>query len=348
MNKIALIVGARPNFVKVAALIRELKRRDNLSFEWNLVHTGQHYDYEMDKVLFEDLELPMPDFFMYCGGGSVGYHIGQVIERTEYALKSLNCDAVMVFGDVNTALGAAITAKKLKKTLIHYEAGLRCGDMNMSEEQNRVIIDLLSDICLVTEQAGIDNLEYNYKKTYLVGDLMIDNLKHYKDSFILPKPVQNDKYGILTIHRAENVDDHNQYLNIINNISNLNIRIIYPVHPRNTICANVIINNIDFIHPLSYKEFIRLCWHSSIIITDSGGLQSEALYMGVPCLTLREVTEKPETVESGCNILVGTDWDRLKEGFDKVMDKNNVSIYQLPPLYDGKAAERIVDILEKL
>lgn len=360
--KILNVVGARPNFMKIAPLIHEMKKSNKLVPL--LVHTGQHYDKNMSDSFFVDLNIPDPDYHLGVGGGSQAEQTAKImIEFEKVCIKELP-DLVLVVGDVNSTIAAALVAKKLGIKVAHVEAGLRSFDRTMPEEINRIITDSISDFLFITEQSGMDNLEKEgipKEKVFFVGNVMIDclinNLEKIKSLETSKKMGLKDKeFGIVTLHRPSNVDNSGALESILKSIEKIqeSTPLIWPIHPRtkNNIekfgLKQKVDNfkNVKLTEPLGYLEFISLVINSKMVLTDSGGIQEETTFLGVPCITLRENTERPVTVTSGTNILVGTNKEKLFNAINTIqkINKKNAT----PPLWDGKASERIVRILEIL
>ena len=360
MKTIYLIAGARPNFMKVAPIIRALQASKRFNFK--LIHTGQHYDHEMSEVFFEELGIPKPDFHLNSGGGTHAQQTARIMTAfEEICLRELP-DCVLVVGDVNSTLACAIVAKKLNVPVAHVEAGLRSGDMRMPEEINRLVTDAISDWFFVTEPAGVNNLirEGKAENTVsFVGHVMIDNLlyqsaklENLDKSIFESEQIKNryTNYGVVTLHRPSNVD-HEPFLSAIagalRKISE-RLPLVFPVHPRTK--GNLEKFGIDLgervviTKPLSYMEFLNLWKDAALILTDSGGLQEETTALGIPCLTLRENTERPVTLDQGTNVLVGTDPEMIYREAELALDGMGKK-GRCPALWDGRAAERIVDIL---
>lgn len=373
-KKIISVVGARPNFMKLAPIERELRKYKHL-FTHKIVHTGQHYDYRLSQVFFKDLELPKPDIYLGIGSGSHGEQTAKTMEEFEKVVLKEKPDLVIVFGDINSTLACAVVCSKIHNNnqpipLAHVEAGLRSFDMTMPEEVNRIVTDMLSGFLFITEKAGIENLlneGIDKKKTYLTGDTMIDSLVHYKSRFerskILTKlKLKPKEYLLSTIHRPVNVDNKENLVKIISifeKISekslkyNPDFKIVLPVHPR-TLKMVVrfglmkrfsAIKNILLVEPAGYTDFIRLLTDAKLVITDSGGIQEEATFLRIPCLTLRDTFERPETLEIGSNTLCRLNEKlviaKLTEIFEGKYKKGKI-----PRLMDGKASERIVNIIK--
>ncbi|HEC91981.1 MAG TPA: UDP-N-acetylglucosamine 2-epimerase (non-hydrolyzing) [Candidatus Atribacteria bacterium] len=347
--KIASIVGARPQFIKATPLSRELREKH----EEVLIHTGQHYDYGMSKIFFDELGIPEPDYNLEVGSGTHGYQTGEMLRKLEEVLIKENPGIALVYGDTNSTLGGALASTKLHIKLGHIEAGLRSYDKNMPEEINRVLTDHISDYLFCPTKVSVENLKKEGIKNgvYLVGDVMYDSLIYNikiaeKKSEILKKLELNKKdYLLLTIHRAENTNNVENIVKILNTLSQIDEKVIFPVHPRT---KNVIekykikiSDNIVLIEPLSYLDFIKLEKYAKKILTDSGGIQKEAYILKVPCITLRDRTEWIETVEDGWNVLVGRDENKIinaVKNFDPKEKQRNV-------YGDGRASEKIVGII---
>ena len=355
--KILLVAGARPNFVKVAPLVYRL-RSDSKGIKWQIVHTGQHYDYEMSKVFFRELDIPEPDYFLGVGSGSHAEQTAKVMIEFEKVCIKKKPDVVVVVGDVNSTLACSVTAKKLNIKVAHVEAGLRSVDMSMPEEIIRIVTDSISDYLFVTEKSGVENLRKEGKdkqQIFFVGNIMIDTLYHSlkKLKSLNFQNVKKSDYAVITLHRPSNVDNKKTLKGILmafNNISK-DMEIYFPIHPRtennlNNFDLSYLIkdSNIKVMPPMSYLEFLALWKDASLVFTDSGGLQEETTTLGVPCFTIRDNTERPITIEEGTNILVGTAKERIMEAYKKFKagDRKNGRV---PDLWDGKAAERIVEIL---
>ncbi len=359
--KVVIVVGARPNFIKVSPLIRAMKARGDI-FEPILLHTGQHYDNLMSDVFFKDLDLPKPHFFLGVGSGT---HIQQIVKSMlalEETLVKIKADLVIVVGDVNSTLAGALAAKKLSIPLAHIEAGLRSFDETMPEEINRILTDRMADYLFITEDSANKNLAkegIELKKIYFVGNTMIDSLHYYmpqiSKSLILNKlALDKNNYVVLTMHRPSNVDNKEHFSNIFKALCFIqkNIPIIFPVHPRTRKQMEEMgfekkfekLKNLILIEPLGYIDFMKLVKESKMVLTDSGGLQEETTFLGILCLTLRENTERPITVEIGTNIITGSNIEKIIEEVQNILD-GKVKQGKVPKYWDGKAAQRIVKIL---
>ena len=357
--KLITVAGARPNFMKIAPLLREL-RTDDSGLELCLVHTGQHYDFEMSKVFFEELEIPEPDYFLKAGSGSHAAQTARIMTEFEIVCLQEQVDLVVVVGDVNSTLACSVTAKKLGIPVAHVEAGLRSGDMSMPEEINRIVTDSISDLLFVTENSGIKNLKAEGKKheqIFFVGNIMIDTL-HFclaKLSNNARKNVNSQHYAIVTLHRPSNVDNPERLSDILDALSEISedMPVYFPIHPRTEknierfhLKDKLVDSNIELRAPMSYLEFLTLWKSANLVLTDSGGLQEETTALGVPCFTLRENTERPITVEEGSNTLVGTTKKGILENY-QAFKNNSKRNGKIPRLWDGQTAKRIVNTLKQ-
>ncbi len=341
--------------MKIAPLMWELRRRDGVSSY--LVHTGQHYDEKMSKLFFVELNIPRPDIDLEVGSGSHAVQTAEVMKRFEPVLLDQHPEAVLVVGDVNSTLACALTAVKLGIRVAHVEAGLRSFDRTMPEEINRLLTDAISDWLFVTETSGIDNLRHEgipAEKIHFVGNVMIDTLLACRDraeaSPILDQlGLQRGSYGVLTLHRPANVDNPEVFSRLMGAIEQLarELPIVFPVHPRTRRSLAAVgaerLPGLILTEPLGYLDFLKLVAHARLVLTDSGGIQEETTVLGVPCLTLRENTERPVTCSQGTNRLVGLNPERIvAEGLQVL---TSPSVGRVPELWDGQAARRIVDIL---
>ena len=348
---IYFIVGARPNFIKVAPLLREFKTNKNFSYK--LIHTGQHYDKLMSEVFFNDLKIQKPDYNLNVKAKSQNSQVAKIMLQLEKKCLKDKPDIIFVFGDVNSTLAASITAKKLGLQLIHYEAGLRSHDRNMPEEINRLICDSISDYFLCTEKTAISNLlkeGISKNKIFHVGNLMIDSL-YYQIRKTQDRNIKGVDYAVLTMHRPSNVDiKYNlEKLILIFNAIAEKIQIIFPVHPRTKLKLDSfkIHHNIKLIEPLGYKDFCVLWAGSKFVITDSGGIQEETTALKIPCLTIRENTERPITVEVGSNTIVGLNEKLILKLVNKVLN-GEYKKSLIPEFWDGKSSKRIIKILTSI
>ncbi|MBR9979071.1 MAG: UDP-N-acetylglucosamine 2-epimerase (non-hydrolyzing) [Bacteroidetes bacterium] len=361
MKTFLSVVGARPNFMKVAPLHRALQSFTD-QIRHVICHTGQHYDEKMSTVFFEDLELPRPDIYLGIGSGSHAEQTANVMISFEKVLLELQPDLVIVVGDVNSTLACSVTAAKLHIPVAHVEAGLRSFDRDMPEEINRMVTDVLADYLFVTEQAGMDNLRregISEDKLFFVGHVMIDSLKYYREkaakspilaSFdVLPKT-----FTLVTLHRPSNVDVKENLERILTLFETLQdqTRFIFPVHPRTHARIDEFglrerfnaIDTLTLCDPVGYLDFLKLMDNAALILTDSGGIQEESTWLRIPCITLRESTERPVTAEIGTNEVVGLNIPLAVEKSRAALNGNGKR-GTIPELWDGRAAERIVEIL---
>lgn len=353
--KLLLVAGARPNFIKVAPLMWEVGRRAGV--EAALVHTGQHYDRKMSELFFEELGIPEPDVNLGVGSGSHAVQTAEVMRRFEPVLLETHPDAVVVVGDVNSTIACALTAAKLGVPVAHVESGLRSFDRSMPEEINRVLTDAISDWLFVSEPSGMENLRREGVLTdrmHLVGNVMIDSLLACRDqaersSILEDLGLSGRPYAVLTLHRPANVDDPAVLDGLMRAIGRIaeDLPIVFPAHPRTLAALEGRSGSppgLRLIEPLGYLDFLKLIAHARLVLTDSGGLQEETTVLGVPCLTLRENTERPATIDQGTNQLVGLNHERIVEAALSVLCADRGSS-RVPDLWDGRAAPRIVDVL---
>lgn len=363
-KKIFIVVGARPNFMKAAPLWREIKQYPE--FQPVLIHTGQHYDHAMSDSFIQELDLPRPDIFLGVGSGTHAEQTARIMIKFEKVLYHDEADLVVVVGDVNSTIACALTAAKLCVPVAHVEAGLRSFDRSMPEEINRILTDRISDMLFTTCEDADHNLRNEgipQEKIFFVGNLMIDSLLHYLnkvkdrnvwDRFDLDQAAISNRYALLTLHRPVNVDDPDMLQRIFRALGEAAeaIPVLFPIHPRTAksiekyelqaIFAN---RNILPIPPLSYLDFLALMAKASLVFTDSGGIQEETTILGVPCLTLRKNTERPITITQGTNRLVGNDLESLKKYTQEAL-KPKDTVSMIPRYWDGKAAGRIIKILQ--
>ncbi len=361
MIKVLNIVGARPNFMKIAPIYREMKRREN-DFLPLIVHTGQHYDAAMSDAFFDDLGMPEPDFHLEVGSASHAVQTAKIMTAFEPIVLQERPDWVLVVGDVNSTIACALVCSKLGVKVAHVEAGLRSGDLTMPEEINRLLTDRISDLLLTPSPDGDENLlkeGIEKNKIHFVGNVMIDSLfyslKLSEKSKIREDLGLNGKdYAALTLHRPSNVDEKEIFEPILNALVEISekIPVIFPVHPRTAskidefgFAEKIENSNIKLINPLGYIDFLRLYSGAKLVLTDSGGLQEETTALSIPCLTLRENTERPITIEMGTNHLVGINPANIRKFAFEILEKSNTKDAKIPPLWDGKTAERICDVL---
>ncbi len=352
MKKILSVVGARPNFMKAAPLLREIETNSNL--DSILVHTGQHYDEKMSDVFFEDLNIKKPDFMLKAGSGSHSYQTAKIMEKFEDVCKKVSPDLVIVFGDINSTMACSIVAKKLHIKLAHIEAGLRSNDRKMPEEINRLVTDAIADYFFVTENSARENLRkegHEMSKIHLVGNLMIDSL-HYGLNKLIDVEGKKEDFGLITLHRPSNVDNISNLKDIIDDLSAISnqIKLYFSIHPRTK--KQIIENdikigeNIKVLDTLSYLEFLNLMKHSKVVFTDSGGIQEESTVLKIPCYTLRYNTERPITLSQGTNRLVEPEKNKIIASFNKNKFEINTN-YELPFGWDGKSAKRILKVINE-
>lgn len=358
--KIINVVGARPNFIKIAALYKAYEAHKDI--EPVLVHTGQHYDKQMSELFFRQLEIPEPDIDLEVGSASHAVQTAEIMKRFEPVVLEHKLDAVLVVGDVNSTIACGLVAVKQGIKLVHVEAGLRSFDRTMPEEINRILTDSISDLLFCTEQSGVDNLRQEgipEERVFLVGNVLIDvllrNKEKAKDSNILDElGLSTDDYAVLTLHRPANVDSTKVFRGILDAIGVIqkHMPVVFPIHPRTrknlrsaSLDARIeSMRGVFLIDPLGYLDFLKLMSSASVVLTDSGGIQEETTILKVPCLTLRENTERPITVEIGSNQIVGVDTEEIVAAFERAVGGQNAEP-QIPPLWDGCAAERLVKIL---
>ncbi|MGE0771748.1 MAG: non-hydrolyzing UDP-N-acetylglucosamine 2-epimerase [Cyclobacteriaceae bacterium] len=359
--KITLIAGARPNFMKIAPIVRALdnaiKNGQNLSFK--LVHTGQHYDDKLSQVFFDELRIPQPNVNLGVGSGTQAEQTAKIMIAFERFLFDNPTDIVVVVGDVNSTMACTIVAKKLGVKVAHVEGGIRSWDMSMPEEVNRIVTDSVSDYFFTTSLVAGENLRrigVPDDQIFFVGNTMIDsllsNLTRIKmPTIYLQRQLKPGSYYVMTLHRPSNVDDASRFSDLMRALDEtVDTDIVFPVHPRTRKQMEALKGTLKKIipsEPVSYLEFIFLIKNCKGVITDSGGVQEETTVLGIPCLTLRKNTERPETVTEGTNEIVGEDIAALKEALIKVRD-SSWKVGRIPALWDGRAAERIVEVLCRL
>jgi len=356
--KVLHVVGARPNFMKAAPVYRALAAH---GFQQALVHTGQHYDAFMSDIFFKALEIPDPDESLNVGSGSHAQQTAAIMSRFEPVLLQREPEIVLVYGDVNSTVAATLVCSKLGIRVGHVEAGLRSFDRSMPEEINRLVTDQLADLLFTPSIDGNENLAregISSEKVFLVGNVMIDTLIRFlpRADEIYPKlksELSLDSFGLVTLHRPSNVDDESTFLPMLQVLDSLSetLPLIFPVHPRTRQKWSARLEqcnpNLRVIEPLGYLEFLALQKNARVVITDSGGIQEETTYLGTPCLTLRENTERPITVTLGTNVLIGRDWDLLRGEFHRALNGGRHQIGGLP-LWDGKASDRIAEVIARL
>jgi UDP-N-acetylglucosamine 2-epimerase (non-hydrolysing) len=357
------VVGARPNFMKAAPVLRALSLRPGM--RQTLVHTGQHYDANMSAVFFEELGMPAPDINLGVGGGGHSRQTAEVMTRFESVVLEQRPDMVLVYGDVNSTVAAALVCAKLLLPVAHVEAGLRSFDRTMPEEINRVVTDQLADVLFTPSADGDDNLRREGvapRRIHLVGNVMIDTLVRLlpraeerwpalRDALLGSDDDGERRYGLVTLHRPSNVDDSDTLQTILRTLSAISqgLSLLFPVHPRTRqrlrgLTLDAAPEQLRLIEPLGYLDCLALQRHAALVITDSGGIQEETTFLRVPCFTLRDNTERPVTLSTGTNVLIGRNMDRLRREVARALEMDTVN-GQTPPLWDGAAGERIADIL---
>lgn len=358
--KIINVVGARPNFMKIAPIVREMNKYEYI--EHILLHTGQHYDDAMSKVFFKDLGLPQPDIYLGIGSGSHAIQTAKAMVEFETVVNERKPDLVVVVGDVNSTLACSLVSAKLGVPVAHVEAGLRSFDRSMPEEINRILTDALSEFLFTTEPSANQNLEregIQKEKIHFVGNVMIDTLLHcinkaQESSIMDTLNLVAGEFALLTLHRPSNVDIKETFEEIISALEEIQkqLQIVFPMHPRTRARISEFgmvekferMTNLVVTEPLGYLDFLNLESNCKFVLTDSGGLQEETTVLGIPCLTLRENTERPVTITEGTNTLVGADSEKIIEESMKILSGKDKS-GRIPKFWDGKAAERIVEII---
>ena len=360
--KITLVAGARPNFIKIAPIIKAIEKKQNEGekLSYRLVHTGQHYDKNLSDTFFEELNIPNANANLEVKSGSQSVQTAAIMIAFEQELIQNPCDLVLVVGDVNSTMACAIVAKKLNIKVTHVEAGIRSGDMTMPEEINRIVTDSITDYFFTTSSWAGDNLlKYGADSSsiHFVGNVMIDTLYQNLDRISAPNfwdeyDLEVGKYIILTLHRPANVDEEQSLVKLLSGIDNMvgDKKVIFPIHPRTKAilgATNLKLKNIIFVEPQGYLNFMYLIKNCFAVITDSGGISEETTVLGIPCFTMRNNTERPETQTIGTNTLVGTSIENLEKIFGEFL-VNGPRKAGIPELWDGKASERIIDILVKI
>lgn len=358
--KVLNVAGARPNFVKIAPILRAMQRHPQL--EPILVHTDQHYSPELSRSFFEELAIPAPDFNLGAGSGSHAQQTARIMLAFEPVLLQCQPDLVLLVGDVNSTLACALVAAKRGVRVAHVEAGLRSFDRSMPEELNRILTDQLADVLFTPSIEAGENLRregIEQERIQFVGNVMIDSLRRHLDEAVARSvwrrwSLQPKQYAVLTLHRPSNVDDRETLLRIIRTMVLLQERvpIVFPVHPRTGPSIRGLTergecstpSNLHITDPLGYLDFMSLVSRSALVLTDSGGVQEECTYLGVPCLTLRSHTERPVTVTEGTNVVVGLDRDRILREAGAILE-GRFKQGRIPAFWDGETAPRIVDVL---
>jgi len=361
-TRVTLIVGARPNFMKAAPLVRALRKHPD-RFKPSLIHTGQHYDAKLSQLFFDELKMEPPDVYLGVGSSTHAQQTASIMIDLEKLWMKDSPDLVVVFGDVNSTMAAALVAAKLQIKLAHVEAGLRSFDHSMPEEINRIVTDRLSDYLFVSEQSGLDNLAAEgvpVGRVFFTGNIMIDSLVASleaceKSDTLERYSLRPGEYAVVTMHRPSNVDDTNllrQLLELMSDVGR-SIPIVFPCHPRTrkemerlgTPIADD--SGLQIIEPIGYLEFLRLQSQAKFVLTDSGGIQEETTYLQIPCITMRNNTERPSTTAIGSNVLTGPDPAKIRKAIKGILDGSHRR-GTIPPLWDGRTAERIVNHLLNL
>ncbi|MCV9385710.1 non-hydrolyzing UDP-N-acetylglucosamine 2-epimerase [Reichenbachiella ulvae] len=358
---IVIIAGARPNFMKIAPIIREINARISKgeNFSYDLVHTGQHYDKKMSDTFFEELQIPEPDINLQVGSGTHAQQTAQIMVKfEEFLLQKPETNLVLVVGDINSTVACSLVAKKLNHKVAHVEAGLRSYDLEMPEEINRMVTDSISDYFFTTTEDASKILlseGKNSDNVHFVGNTMIDTLAYNLDKltppdFLEEKGIAPGEFFLLTLHRPSNVDSFDHLIDQLKSIDEFvkDKKVVFPIHPRTLNSLKErdhSFQNIELVEPQGYLNFIYLLKNSLAIITDSGGIQEESTFLKVPCLTLRLNTERPETITIGSNILIGNDMELLKKSIEQILAKQWKES-KIPDKWDGKTAERIIDVLK--
>lgn len=357
--KITIVAGARPNFIKIAPIIKaiEKKQSEGATISYRLVHTGQHYDKNLSDTFFEELNIPHPNVNLEVKSGSQSVQTAAIMVAFEEELLKNPCDLVLVVGDVNSTMACAIVSKKLNIKVVHVEAGIRSGDMTMPEEINRIVTDSITDYFFTTSTWATENLlKYgaDSNQIHFVGNVMIDTLYQNLSRISAPNfwsefRLEPQNYIVLTLHRPSNVDEEQSLIRLLSGIDQManGKKIIFPIHPRTKAIlgtTSLELKNILFVEPQGYLNFMYLIKNSFAVITDSGGISEETTVLGIPCFTMRDTTERPETQTIGTNTLVGTSIENLKKVYASFLEKGSKK-GGIPELWDGKASERIIDIL---
>jgi UDP-N-acetylglucosamine 2-epimerase (non-hydrolysing) len=357
--KITLVAGARPNFIKIAPIIKAIEKKQNegANISYRLVHTGQHYDKNLSDTFFEELNIPHPNANLEVKSGSQSVQTAAIMIAFEQELLQNPCDLVLVVGDVNSTMACAIVAKKLNIKVTHVEAGIRSSDMTMPEEINRIVTDSITDYFFTTSTwAGENLLKYgaNPSSVHFVGNVMIDTLHQNLARISAPSfwnefELATGNFIVLTLHRPANVDEEKSLIHLLEGIDKMvgDKKIIFPIHPRTKAIlgeTDINLRNILFVEPQGYLNFMYLIKNSFAVITDSGGVSEETTVLGIPCFTMRNTTERPETQTIGTNTLVGTSIENLEKIFGEFLI-NGPRKSGIPEFWDGKASERIIDIL---
>lgn len=359
MQQITLIAGARPNFMKIAPIIHAIQRAQNKgeNIHFRLIHTGQHYDKKMSGDFFEQLNIPQPDTNLESGGGTQAEQTANIMVRFEQELLAHPTDLVLVVGDVTSTMACAIVAQKLQTKVAHVEGGIRSNDWSMPEEINRLVTDAITNYFFTTSEGANNNLRESgikEEQIFFVGNTMIDTLLKQRPNFQKPQiwdeiGLKEKNYIVMTLHRPANVDEESKLKELLDEIiaHSQDLPLVFPVHPRTAkIIENLGVSHsrLHMIEPMGYLEFNYLVERAKAVVTDSGGITEETTVMGIPCMTLRDNTERPETISEGTNELIGTDPKAIQPAMEKLFS-GNWKIGSIPEKWDGKTAERIVSVL---
>ena len=364
MNRIDIIAGARPNFMKIGPIIHAIHRHNKINadnkIDYRLIHTGQHYDKKMSDDFFEQLNIPKPHLNLGVGSGTAAYQTAHIMMNYEAALKEWKPQLCLVVGDVTSTMACAITAKKEWVKVAHVEGGIRSNDEKMPEEINRMVTDSITDYFFTTSDTANDNLKtlgHAEEKIFFVGNTMIDSLKANLERLIKPDfyeeaGLEVGKYLVMTLHRPSNVDEYENLRNLLSIIDSHvgQNKVVFPMHPRTQKMfdqLNISFDNLYITGPLPYLQFIYLVKHAMGVVTDSGGITEETTVLGIPCMTLRNSTERPETVTQGTNVIVGTNPDDIIPYLENLVS-GNWKTGRIPELWDGKTSDRIVEIISKI
>ncbi len=361
MIKILSVVGARPNFMKVAPIAREFKKHREKAVH-KIVHTGQHYDKKMSDTFLQELEIPHPDYFLNAGSASHAVQTAKIMVEFEKVLDEFQPELVIVVGDVNSTIACSLTAVKKGIKVAHVEGGLRSFDRKMPEEINRIATDSICDYCFITEESAIKNLTnegFPPENIFFTGNTMIDSLLYaserlHSNTIVSDLGLARGEFSVITLHRPSNVDSKEKLSDLINAIKVIahDYKIVFPMHPRTAKSLEIHglmdsfnqNRNIYAIEPAGYLDFVSLMKSSAFVLTDSGGIQEETTVLGIPCFTLRDSTERPVTIEIGTNILVNPDYKSILENY-MLFKSGKLKRGKIPPLWDGKASERILDVI---
>ena len=361
MKKVISVVGARPNFIKIAPIHKAFQKYSD-DIQHLICHTGQHFDNKMSKVFFDELQMPKPDYYLGIGGGSHAQQTARIMVEFEKILLDEKPDLIIVPGDVNSTIAASLVAAKLHIPIAHVESGLRSFDRKMPEEINRVLTDHISDYLFVTEKSGLENLQIegiDSSKVYFTGNVMIDSLVNFlphinKSEILKELGLTKGTYVLATFHRPSNVDEQvslSKLIDAVNRISTSR-KVVFPIHPRtmNNLkkyrLSDKLNDNIIVLEPIGYIDFLSLTKNAELVVTDSGGIQEETTFLGVQCITVRDNTERPSTSEIGTNHMIGTDFDKVVEASKEILS-GKIKKGKVPELWDGKASDRITEIIYK-